>query len=124
MDQPPGVGGTATNVSMANQTWRRMLRQARLEEAKLRKAGGAGKERKGPMATFGGALGAGAKPQRRTGIVTDQREFLLTVDEEDRDGKSEERLDKRGRGEKKERDRALMGSVHYYTVRGGQACHS
>lgn len=82
MEKPPEVEGTATNVSMANEKWRRMLRQARLEEAKLRKAGGARKEWKGPMATFRGALGAEAKSQRKKGIVTDQREFLLTVDEE------------------------------------------
>lgn len=34
------------------------------------------------MVTFRGALGAGAKLQRKDGIVTDQRELLLTMDEE------------------------------------------
>lgn len=82
MDKPPRAGGAATHVSMANQKWQRMRGRARLKEAKLRKAGGARKERKGPMVTFRGALGAGAKPQRKDAIVTDQRELLLTMDEQ------------------------------------------
>lgn len=82
MDKSPRAGGAATHVSIVNQKWQRMRGRARLKEAKLRKAGAARKERKRPMVTFRGALGAGAKPQRKDGIVTDQRELLLTMDEE------------------------------------------
>lgn len=97
MDKPPAAGGAATNVSMANQKWQRMLRQARLEKAMLRKAGGA-RKKKGPMATFGGALGAGAKSQRKNGIVTDQREFLLPMNEELRWKEGEEERRRKGVG--------------------------
>lgn len=82
MDKSPRAGGKATHMSMANPKWQRMRGRARLKEAKLRKAGEARKERKGPMVTFRGALGAGAKSQKKDGIATDQREFLLTMDEE------------------------------------------
>lgn len=78
MGKPPGAGGTAIAVSRANPKCQRMLGQARLKEAKFRKAGGARKERKGPTATFRGPLGAGAKPQRKDGLVTDQKALLLT----------------------------------------------
>lgn len=47
-----------------------------------RKAGGARQEKKGPRVTFSGALGAGAQPQRKDGVVMEQTVLLLTRDEE------------------------------------------
>lgn len=75
------------------------------------------------MVTFRGALGAGAKLQRKDGIVTDQRELLLTMDEELRRKEG----GKTGQ-EKKRREEGtgwdLVGSVGFHIVGGGQACHS
>jgi len=56
---------------MANQTQQSQVTL----EVKLRKAGGARKARKQPMATFRGALGAGANAPRKDGLVSGQTEL-------------------------------------------------
>ena len=72
MGKPPREAGTAIDgkPNMAENK-----RQVRLEEVKLRKAGGARKVRKPPMATLKGALGAGANTPRKDGLVSVQTEL-------------------------------------------------
>ena len=68
--KPPGA------PTVANQKWQRMGGQARLKEAKLKKAEptSGGKDQWGPLR---GALRAGANPERKEGAVTNETELLL-----------------------------------------------
>lgn len=83
MGKPPGAGGTAIDCCVSGQPKvSEKLGQAKLEEAKFRKAGGASKERKEPIVTFRGALGAGAIPQRNRWARYLSKRALADTDKE------------------------------------------
>lgn len=83
MGKPPGAGGTAIDCCVSGQPKvSEKLGQAKLEEAKFRKAGEASKERKGPIVTFRGALGAGAIPQRNRWARYLSKRALADTDKE------------------------------------------